>query len=236
MKFLILGDVHGHWTEMNVTIAKAVRAHPDITHIVQVGDFGYGWGDAYFKASKGFFSDEEMAIYDNAEKLWVDGNHENYTKLDVDKGAWQPNWKHMPRGSVLEVDQYRVMFFGGAASIDKAWRTEGVSWWAQEAITYGQVQKTLNEVEGPIDALFTHEHAERVPYSDNRYKHDHAESKSNRQMLQALVDKFQPSFHFFGHHHYADRGMIGEMEWACCPIIESHAYTIWTGESIITHW
>lgn len=240
MKFLILGDVHGCWGDMNVTIARALRRNPDITHIVQVGDYGYGsWPHSKgkpFVASKSFFGPTEMELYNNVEKLWIDGNHENFDQLEIDKGAWQPGWTYMPRGSVIEVDGYRVMFFGGAASIDKAHRVEGSSWWRQEDITYRQVQETIDSVDGNIDALFSHEHAESIPYSDVRYKHDHLESKSNRKLLQAIVDNFQPSFCFFGHHHHQDKGMIGGMEWACCPIIESRLYTIWTGTSIITDW
>ena len=236
MKFLILGDTHGYWHDLNVTIAKAIRQHPDITHIVQVGDFGYGFADKPFKASKGFFTDEEMAVYDAAHKMWLDGNHENFDKLEVDGGAWQPGWTHMGRGSVLEVDGYRMMFFGGASSIDKHIRKEGQSWWHQEDITYGQVQQTLDTIEGPIDALFTHEHAGCIPYSDDRYKHDHAPSKGNRQMLDALVDRYKPDYCFFGHHHHAEKGNVGDMEWYCCPIIETCWYTIWTGYSAQTHW
>ena len=239
MKCLILGDVHGFWANMNTTIAAAIQAHPDITHIIQVGDFGYGWtsyGGKPFKASRGFFSDEEMAIYDAAEKLWLDGNHENHDRLDDDGGAWQPGWTYMPRGSVLEVDGYRMMFFGGAASTDKEHRVTHVSWWPQEDITYGQIQKTLDEVDGPIDALFSHEHAACVPYSDDKYRGTHPQSQGNRRMLQALVEKFTPEFHFFGHHHNPDRGEINGMEWFCCPIIEMpKAYTIWTGVTAHTY-
>ncbi|MCV0439866.1 MAG: metallophosphoesterase [Hydrogenophaga sp.] len=238
MKFLILGDTHAFWHETNVTIAKAIRQHPDITHIVQVGDFGYGdWtGGKPFKPSKGFFSDEELAIYNAAEKMWIDGNHEGFDQLEADGGAWQPGWTHMPRGSVLEVDGIRMMFFGGASSIDKHMRTEGKSWWHQEDITMRQIQETLDTVEGPIDALFTHEHAGCIPYSDDRYKHDHLPSKGNRQLLDVLVDRYQPDYCFFGHHHHADQGTVGTMEWYCCPIIETYWYTIWTGYSVQTHW
>jgi predicted phosphodiesterase len=240
MKVLILGDVHGFWTEMNVTIAHAIGTHPDITHIVQVGDFGYGWtsipGFKPFKASRGYFSDEELAIYEAAEKLWLDGNHENHDKLDNDGGAWQPDWKHMPRGSVLEVDGYRMLFFGGGSSVDRSDRISHVSWWPQENITYGQVQACLESVDGPIDALFSHDHAECVPYSDSRYKSEDPPSKGNREMLQVLVDHFQPDYHFFGHHHAPDRGNVKGMEWVCCPIIEMpKAYTIWTGTSVFTY-
>jgi predicted phosphodiesterase len=241
MKFLILGDVHGCWADLNVTIAAAIKDHPDITHIVQVGDFGYGFTSIPnykpFKASKGYLDSEQMEIYNAAEKLWLDGNHENFDKLEAEGDAWQPKWKYMPRGSILEVNGYRAMFFGGASSIDKDYRTPHVSWWPQEDITYGQVQKTLEKVDGPIDALFSHEHAECVPYADNRYKKRDPKSQANRRMLQQLVEKFQPNFHFFGHHHKPDRGIVGQMEWVCCPIIEMpKAYTIWTGTAIHTNW
>jgi len=229
MKFLILGDVHAYWEDMNVTIAKAIREHPDITHIVQVGDFGYGpWtGSKPFKASKGFFSDEEMEVYNNAEKLWLDGNHEDHDLLEQDCGAWQPGWKYMPRGSVLEVDGYRVMFFGGASSIDKPHRIPHVSWWPQESITQAQVLEALND-DGPIDAIFSHEHPAAVPYSDERYNNE-LFGRSDKEGLDALRQHFRPDFWFFGHHHAPDAGIVEGMQWFCCPIIEMHAYTIWTG-------
>lgn len=239
MKMLLLGDVHGFWTELNVTIAAAIRQHPDITHIVQVGDWGYGpWPFDHkpFKASRGFLSDEEMDIYNRAEKWWIDGNHENFDKLDEDSGAWQPGWNHMPRGTVKEIDGYRILFFGGGYSVDKANRTPHVSWWPQEHITYGQIHNTLESVDGPIDALITHEHAACVPYSDDKYKRNCQVSKGHRNMLQQLVDRYSPDFHFFGHHHAPDRGEVNGMEWVCCPIIEiPKAYTIWTGVTVHTY-
>jgi predicted phosphodiesterase len=234
MKFLILGDVHGDWTAMNITIARAIRKHPDITHIVQMGDFGYGWGDNKpFKASKSFLDNEAMEVYKNAERLWLDGNHENFDKLDLDEGAWQPGWKYMPRGSVIEVDGYRAMFFGGASSIDKPMRIEHISWWPQESITYGQVVRTLESVDGQIDAIFSHEHPASVPYSDKRYG-GKPFGDGDKNLLEVLKQKYLPKFWFFGHHHTPDTGTVDGTEWFCCPIIEYFQYVIWTGEKAFT--
>ena len=236
MKFLILGDTHGNWPLLNQTIAKAINNHPDITHIVQVGDFGYGWSYLKpFKASKGFFSDEELEIYNNAHKMWLDGNHENFDKLDADGGAWQPNWEYMSRGSVLEVDGYRMLFFGGAFSTDKAQRTQGVSWWPQESITYGQINKTLEEVEGPLDAIFSHEHPTAVPYSDCRYNNKIL-GKGDKDLLEQLRLKYYPDFWIFGHHHVPDNGVAYGTEWYCAPIIDTCDYMIWTGNSMWCSW
>jgi len=236
MKFLILGDVHCYWADMNITIARAIKAHPDITHIVQVGDFGYGnWGtgEKPFKASRAYLDDDAMKVYQNAEKLWLDGNHENHDMLDQDGGAWQPDWTYMPRGSVLEVDGYRVMFFGGASSIDKSRRIPHVSWWPQESITYSQVRQALEETEGRIDAIFSHEHPSDIPYSDIRYGDDPF-GDGDKTLLNELRKAVRPDFWFFGHHHHADRGTLDGMEWFCCPIIETRWYTIWDGTSVQT--
>lgn len=238
MKFLILGDVHGYWTDMNVTIARAIKKHPDITHIVQVGDFGYGnWGggEKPFKPSRSFMSDEEMEVYERAEKLWLDGNHENFDQLEADGGSWQPGWKHMPRGSVLEVDGYRMMFFGGATSADQQRRIEGQSWWRQEAITYAQVMETFAKVDGKLDAIFSHEHPASIPYSEERYN-SHVIGKGDKNALQALKDEYLPDFWFFGHHHVPDQGEVDGTSWFCCPIIESRWYTVWTGTTVYTEW
>jgi predicted phosphodiesterase len=235
MKFLILGDAHGEWTHMNVTISRAIREHPDITHIVQVGDLGYGWpGGKPFKASRSFFSEAEMAVYNAAVKLWIDGNHENFDRLDQDNGASWPDWRHMSRGSVLEIEGKRIMFFGGASSIDKADRTPHVSWWPQESITYGQVRRAMED-DGPIDAMFSHEHPTAFPYSDTRYDNN-IFGRSDKDLLDALRQHFKPKVWFFGHHHFGDTGIVAGTEWVCCPIIEARQYTIWDGETIRRVW
>ncbi len=241
MKFLILGDTHGCWGDLNITLARAIREHPDITHIVQVGDFGYGWpGTRPFKASLGFFTNEEMAIYNHAQKFFIDGNHENHDLLDQDKGAWQPDWQYMPRGSILDIqdecgENTRVLFFGGASSIDKEYRVPHRSWWPQESITNMQIQRTLDRIGGPITAIFSHEHPSSIPYSDVRYDNK-IFGRSDKEALEVLKKVYAPKFWFFGHHHAGDNGIMDGVEWYCCPIIEDKTYTIWDGEKVTKTW
>jgi len=238
MKICILGDTHGEWSAANRVIGKAIGQHPDITHIVQVGDFGYAWpGTKPLKLSRGFFTDEQLEKLESIPKLWLDGNHENYTKLVEDCGAWQPGWTWMPRGEILEVDGYRMMFFGGAMSHDRGPERLGIDWWPDERISYGQISAAL-EKPGPIDAIFSHDHPACIPYSDKHHKGDQT-VVAERESLQALCDKFNPDFWFFGHHHRGDHGVVDEMQWTCCPIIDNGAppcYTIWTGTSVDRYW
>lgn len=223
---------------MNIVIAKALNQHPDITHIIQVGDFAYAWpGTKPLKLSRSYFTDEQLDKLENEiEKWWLEGNHENYTKLIEDCGAWQPGWTWKSRGQVEEIDGYKMMFFGGASSWDKAYRTEGVSWWPDEEISYGQVTAALGH--DHIDAIFSHDHPSSFSYSEDRYPID-GFGKGCRDALQTLHDQYKPEFWFFGHHHRGDQKLENGSLWTCCPIIDDGSpvcYTIWTGTSVDRYW
>jgi predicted phosphodiesterase len=239
MKACILGDVHAEWTALNVVIAKALKTHPDITHIFQVGDFGYAWPGVKnpFKFSRSYFTDEQLAYLENeVDKRWLDGNHENFTKLIEDCGKWQPGWTWMPRGEILEVDDMRIMFFGGASSWDKERRVHGISWWPDEEITYAQTQAALQKP-GPIDIILSHDHPSCIPYSEKRY--GDMFGKGDRDSLQALFDKFQPKVWLFGHHHRGAIGREKDTTWICCPIVDKGAppcYTIVTSAGTVDRY
>jgi len=220
---------------LNATIAKALRRHPDITHIVQVGDFGYGWPQTKpFKISHGYYETDEL--FERALKMpffWLDGNHENHDLLEADHGASQSNTFYCPRGSVIEFklptrEVRRAMFFGGASSIDKKYRIEGVTWWPQESITYSQTQRAI-ESHNEVDIVFSHERPSAFNYKHN-FKEGFGESDKNA--LEAIREVFKPPFWCFGHYHDYDRGEHDGTQWVCCPIIDDRSYTIWDGDSL----
>jgi hypothetical protein len=245
VKALILGDVHGDWTAMNITIAKAMSKHPDITHIFQVGDFADGWPNKYpgeqynmFKYDKRRFDKTPDIIID-----WCDGNHDNHPLLREHGGSGNKWTRYHARGDIMEIphpwglDPFRIMWFGGATSYDQQYRTEGINWWPEEAITYAETEKALRD-SGPIHAVISHDHPISVPYSDERYKHSMTSdiSRGDRQCLQAIMDKYNPPFWFFGHHHTKGDGVTNNTQWICCPIIDTLMYVIWDGEKVELSW
>jgi predicted phosphodiesterase len=234
MKILVLGDVHACWFDLNQVIAKAFNKHPNITHIIQVGDWGYA-----FPGVKPFTINEAAYIYADQDPnyrrakqtpfYWLDGNHENFDQLDEDKGAWQSGMTYMPRGSVATLGDKRAMFFGGAASIDKQYRIEHISWWPQETMSESQIKHALSQP-GPIDIMFSHDYPLACKYSQS-YKGEFG--RREREALEIIRQHFKPRFAIFGHHHEFDCGENDGTLWACSPIIESHEYLIWDGDSII---
>lgn len=228
MKALILGDVHGCWGDLNIVIARALRDHTDITHLIQVGDFGYAWpGGKPFSFLPTFMEDDLLEMANSLPFHWIDGNHENHDQLDRDQGASQPGMIYQPRGSILEIEDKRIMFFGGASSIDKAHRIEGKSWWPQESITYAQTLAALENKE-QIDLIISHEFPLAFPYRS--YKDDFG--KADKQALDALRERFKPACWVFGHHHDYRTSTTEGTQWACAPIIDAKQAIIWDGDSL----
>lgn len=229
MKILLLGDIHANWNSLNRAIAIALREHSDITHIINVGDNG-----------EKFFQDAIFTpMYElRKRKIWpiyfCDGNHDRVPYFIENDGTGNPFMKWMPRGSILQIEGKRILFFGGATSIDRQHRTEGKDWWPTETIKYAEVIKTLNEVDGPIDCVISHDRPENFPAK--KYEYKEVAGQGDRQALQALWEKYYPEYWFYGHYHAPDHGFYENTEFVCCPIIDSLNYVIWDGEKVTMSW
>lgn len=225
MKILFLGDVHGEWDAANDVIERARQAYPGIDRIIQVGDLGDGWGGP-----------SDRWPVKNADDLpihWCDGNHENFDLIDA--AILNPRLTYQPRGSILDIDGFRIMFMGGATSIDKMHRTPFIDWWPQEDITYGQVAVALQQ-QGPINMIVSHDRPESIPLPKGMRNID--DGKSNRLCLEALLEEFEPKWWAHGHYHKMSHGKVGELEYTCCPIIDTRRknYVVFDGKQFICSW
>lgn len=102
--------------------------------------------------------------------LFIDGNHDNHefwAKLPTE--SWNggqvqrlpdaPNVIHLMRGEYYTIDGLTVWCMGGAESIDKATRTQGVSWWPEEIPSQKEMwhgMDTLEEHGYDVDVILTH--------------------------------------------------------------------------------
>lgn len=200
MKVLLAGDTHGNLPHVRYVLDQALLA--GVTTVMQVGDFGYWPHMAPFHDRV-----DELASKVGVRWLWLDGNHENFDALEaaVDVIAAGPQqmgealW-YLPRASTWEEAGCRFMALGGAYSIDKAYRLEGVSWWAQELITAAQVDRALDR--GRVDVLLTHDAPEGVcPIVSPDYKDDSI-SRGNRKAVSAVMEASQPQLLAHGHFHH----------------------------------
>ena len=102
--------------------------------------------------------------------LFIDGNHDNHDwwseqevsemfggKVQVHPHA--PNVIHLMRGEVYTIEDRKIFTFGGAASTDRGWRIEGVSWWSKEEASDDEIENALENLarhDNKVDLIVTH--------------------------------------------------------------------------------
>jgi Icc-related predicted phosphoesterase len=140
-----LGDIHGDHEAFQAVLDEVVKF--EFTALIQVGDFGwYKNTIPHFRAMK-----FPIPVY------FIDGNHEEFPLLRgiTDVTEMSENLFFVPRGTVLMLDDRKVAFMGGAASVDKDIRLSlGASWYDDENIRNEEIRR-LDGVEG-VDILVTH--------------------------------------------------------------------------------
>ena len=192
---LIAGDVHADFDAL-----QAVISHTGAQMVLQVGDFGY-WPEhslhrlppAGFHTMQG----ELVSVH------FCDGNHEDHPALRhlVKAGQTEiaPGVHYQPRGSVIQLpDGRRVLFAGGADSVDKKSRVKGKSWFPGELLKKPEVRKFPD---ASVDIVISHAAPPCVPLpamlADGKY------TDPTRETLELLRHKYRPKLWAFGHYHEA---------------------------------
>ncbi len=126
---IVLGDVHRRWEDAAETIERAgLRGRT----IVQVGDFGLGFGDPARERRQLAMLGAALARRGN-RLLVVRGNHDNPAifrePVEVAGGAI----RIVPDYALETVEGHDVLFVGGAISVDRKLRLAGRSYWPDEA-------------------------------------------------------------------------------------------------------
>ena len=152
----ILGDIHGDWNRLH-WLAQKVQPE-DI--VIQVGDFGI-YHSRLMHLRKMFPNGFPCKVY------VVDGNHEDFNEINPwskdEPTEFHINFFYMPRGYVMDIEGELFGFLGGAESVDKAWRTPGVDWFAEERVSQDDVDKLIHNLNGrELDVLVSHSPPEFV--------------------------------------------------------------------------
>ena len=206
---LVTGDTHGQHDYFK--LADYAQKHKQFTkddYMIIAGDFGALWDKDSLEKDLDRYSKLPWTT------LFVDGNHENFDLID---SYPVETWKggkihkirediiHLMRGQVYEIDGKVIFTFGGATSIDKAWRIKGISWWAQELPTYDdldEADKNLARYNREVDYIITHSCGEKALY---RLPLQHRPEKMYPCLDNAFLSNFEASVKYkhwyFGHYH-----------------------------------
>ena len=197
MIFRFLGDTHG---EVDV-IRNNINFSPYPT--IHVGDVGIGFDD---DIDSGI-----LDIYNNCHGYhkFIRGNHDNLTKI---KHHYKHHW--ITDGTYWS--DFNVMFVGGAHSIDKHYRKEGINWWRDEQIHTGLMSLILQRyLEIKPDIMVTHD----LPYLATSHMFNVDPIKNDTGNLFETMMKFhQPKLWIGGHWHDRMRCKIGNTKFCVVPM------------------
>lgn len=200
MKILLAGDTHADlfWWEYLIDAAR----HFECELIFQLGDFGYFEGDPLYRE----YLDELSVMLRDADLMayFLDGNHEDHPRLwrrykpKADGFAnVRPHLRYAPRGHCWTWDDVKFLSLGGAYSIDKADRTEGIDWFPEEMTTDEDVVRACSH--GFVDVLLSHD----APMGANvpHIIPDIPQSNENREKIREVVFNTLPVIVAHGHYH-----------------------------------
>lgn len=205
----LAGDWHGNAAHAQQMIYRA--ANEGAGALIQLGDFGI-WpgakGERFLDAVSLAAQTSGLPVY------FIDGNHEDFDQLlalpvdpvtglrPVRPGVW-----HLPRGSRWVWNGLQFCALGGATSLDRPNRIEGLSWWRQEAISLEEASQVVSG--GLTDILLTHDCPEGVAIpgidklsSLRRWPEQELRTAwAHREQLAAIVSELRPTHLFHGHFH-----------------------------------
>ncbi len=164
MRVLLVGDLHGNTSAAVEVLDRAADMGVDL--VLQVGD--YGWWPRDPGGQKFIWKVESRLALRGLDLWWVDGNHEDFDRLEahpVDEDGRRKLsdhvW-HLPRGFRWQWEESTWVAVGGAVSVDKKSRIEGKTWFAAEELTDEQADLII--AAGAADVVVAHDAPLGVPF------------------------------------------------------------------------
>ncbi len=202
----ITGDTHGEQARFSPAAMPGEDSFGQGDTLIVCGDFGY-----IFEGSE-----RESAFLDTlAEKPYTicfcDGNHENFPAIYAyPREVWhggsvhmiRRNIFHLMRGQVFEIERKRIFTMGGAYSIDRYMRKEGLSFWRAELPTsdeYREAVQNLREAGNSVNYIVTHTAPREIIRRMGKYPDAHDAELTG--FLEWIMYEVKFEKWFFGHWH-----------------------------------
>lgn len=212
-----VGDTHGKIESIQEVEEKAIKAGASL--IVQVGDFGIHFA-RNCKVAK-WFENRSGGLN------WVTcgGNHDNwpmwreFPEVEIFGGMVRqlaPGCFFADRGTALNLGGKKHLFFGGAESTDKWFRTAGLDWWEDETPTQEEALAFFDSMQNnKPEVIVTHDAPLRV--SIDRVNRETSETPRTLENVLKLADH-APARWYFGHHHVKEEWSIEGTTFYCCGL------------------
>jgi len=201
----VAGDWHGNTGWARTLLPALRRIDPGVSTLLHAGDWSMEPGTVDLLA-------RDTGI---TRMLVTTGNHEPWDQirplLDAHPGeairVSDVVWI-LPRPAQFRMGGVSFVSLGGAASVDRLLRTEGLDWWPDERISDDHVEAALRM---RADVMVTHEPPDGTPVREARKVLDTnpggwpeetlRESAESRRRVDRVWNALKPGVLFHGHLH-----------------------------------
>lgn len=203
-KIYVTGDTHRH-IDIGKVIRFEIRNPDENDYVIVAGDFGLVWNND----REEIYLRNYLTNNKEFTTLFVEGNHESFFLLNQYSITEWNGGKvhkitdkiiHLMRGEVFTINGKKIFVMGGAESIDKDRRTEGVSWWKEELPSYEEMENGLKNLEKnnwEVDYIITH----TCPVSVQAQLIRSTLDNSLEKYLEEIYKKVKFKKWYFGHYH-----------------------------------
>jgi UDP-2,3-diacylglucosamine pyrophosphatase LpxH len=144
----IVGDIHGRWH----LIQEYIQEHQlRNAALLQVGDFGVGFRPAAIELELLVGLNHLLGSRD-IHLLCIRGNHDDPSWF-YQQGSRFSHIRFLADYTLIHVNEQRILVAGGAISINRKQRQEGVDFWAEAR--FRRLPEHLDEVSG-VTVVLTH--------------------------------------------------------------------------------
>jgi DNA repair exonuclease SbcCD nuclease subunit len=207
---IAIGDVHGKFDQLVLKMKVVLEGNTGV-NFVQVGDFGLGF-DQPFQDWKKLEPINELLKKTDSMLYVIRGNHDNPAFWDWGTSFHFSNIDFVPNDYIRIIEDKVCYFAGGAVSVDRTRRRQGIDYWCGE--TYNP--KPVRYITDKIDILFTHDvYHPSSPYTiansavvnyfadvDENLIEDLQISQSVMENLYNDIIQTNPNFVWYhGHYH-----------------------------------
>ena len=191
-KIRFIGDVHGKFSRYKDVIK-------DVPVSMQVGDMGVGfYRYDYIEDRRVMTNNPPYDAMSKGNHSFIRGNHDNPQICEKQK-YWIPDGTY----------ENSVFCIGGASSIDKHLRTEGMDWWPDEELNYNALD-SINQkyLEDKPRYMMTHECP--ISISNILVDRKYGSPTDTPKVFEMMFEAHKPELWIFGHWHKSfDKTILG---------------------------
>ena len=185
-QYRFVGDVHGYWNQYRNVVK-------DVENSIQVGDMGMG-----FTSHSEWAPDSALAF----EKKFKEGNH-RFIRGNHDNPKEVAKCSKWINDGFLEITDLgnKIMYIGGAWSIDWKYRTMGVDIWEDEELSLAYLTYLIEQYKLiKPDIMVTHTAPIGIPAGPMGFR-ILGNGARTELALQEMLEYHRPKYWIFGHWH-----------------------------------